>query len=1170
MKTYSSNSRTLVLRKEKIGTVIITAIMILSALTILTISTQPANAAAGSVTYDPSVFSSGQSTLVVANGGTFTADSTVYFYISSTTSFGSSSPQIGSYTLTSGATSLSNSVFHLTISETPGTYYIAASDDNRATFTSAFPITITALSPSITVANSAATAGGAATVSGFQFDPGSTVNIYLQYAGGQVVATNVEAASGYFTTTVNIPSSLTQTTSTYYLVAQEVSSNSLNSGVTASTSFTAQASISVSPKDVSPSATSTVVINGYGFYPGATVSANSVAMSPSSGSVSGIKNGATTVGVNGEVSITATFNSVSANGPISIGVTTTPASSYSSFASAFYVSQTNATNLKFTFSVTPTIGTTYNVGSSSTATVYNFPASQTVQVFLGSTTVASLTTDSNGFGQATASIPAIPGNSYSPTAEVNSLGLYKQASPVQISSDFLVSSPGNVMLTSSPTTEYIPSSALLTVSAFGLNPTTAYNIDDSLVAPSGVYSGSSGNLETSITIGTAGTSGLYPASNGTLIFTYSPGYSTSTTGTSSTITMTNSVSAYHSYTFGYRTVGTPSITSPSSFNILTQGATGTNLVVSRLIPFESPVYPGTSYYYATYIGPTQLSLTFSGLTSTMFYASGGTFSGTFKVPYLAGALELNVTYSNGTYSNSIGSQYVVVSLAGTSYSSGTLQVLPLSTAGSYEVVGYGYYLKNPTLFYTTYSGPLQVGTETLTNGAFAVQISPGSSIPAGKYSVFTELSSSGVTYFVYSSYTVVANLTLSAYSGPIGTTITVNPASTGLITTSFYNVYFGTGIVLTDTGLTLDTGSPTFKVPTVVAGNYEITVVPMDQRSAVESAGFALTSNSNIVLGTDSSFAFPGQLVTFSVSGFTAPSTPPGATAVGSATSYVTVELNSSDYQTVQAYYDGTSHTLAGSFVMPNDNPGAYYELTLTAFEIQPVSYTIGTTSPTTGYGSVTLAYSGSQSDFLGLISGNGALVTGISQSQIAQLETDMNATLSVPVSQLDASVTSIQNSVAQINTAFGTMQASLNTIDATVTSINSGVATLQTTLGQVSTSLSSLNATVVALNNDTATISTSIGKFTTTINNINATVTIGNGNIATIKTDLGTFTGNVTSVSNGIATIQTTLGTIKTNTNQIVPSYGTSFLIEILTLILVVVAVVFSALAMMNTRKKF
>ena len=136
MKTNKENFKTQSFRNKKIATIFLTAVMILSVLMILTIGTQPSYAASGSVTYDPSVFTNGQSTLVVANGGSFTAGAIVYFYVSSTDTFGTSSAQVGSYTLPTGTTTLSNAVFHLSISETPGTYYIAASDDNRATFTS--------------------------------------------------------------------------------------------------------------------------------------------------------------------------------------------------------------------------------------------------------------------------------------------------------------------------------------------------------------------------------------------------------------------------------------------------------------------------------------------------------------------------------------------------------------------------------------------------------------------------------------------------------------------------------------------------------------------------------------------------------------------------------------------------------------------------------------------------------------------------------------------------------------------------------------------------------------------------------------------------------------------------------------------------------------------------
>ena len=1182
MKTNIGNFMAQTFRNRRIATLFLTAVMILSVLMILTVSTQPSYAASGSVTYDPSVFSEGQSTLVVANGGSFAAGSTVYFYVSSTDTFGTSSTQVGSYILPTGTTTLSNAVFHLSIPETPGTYYIAASDDNRATFTSGSQIVVTALSPSIKMSSSA-TAGGTAMVTGSQFDPGSTVDIYLQYAGGQVVASNVLAATGNFSTTISIPNELYQTSSTYYIVAQEVSSSSLNSGITASTSFTALPSISVSPRDIPMSASSTIVVNGYGFNPGAAISANSVTLTAQSGSITGESNAATTINSNGQFSLAVSFDSASANGgAVTVGISTSPSSSSSSFSNAFYVSEPNATLLGFNFAVTPTTDSTFNVGDSFTATVYNFPASQNVRFYLGTTEVGSTSTDSNGFGQVTSTIPALPGNTYYPTAEVSSMGLYKQSTSLTISPDFIVSNPGNVIMTNNPY-EYIPSNAILTVTAYGLNPSDPYNLDDTGAANSPVYSSGPNDLVTSISVGMANSTGLYPAANGTLVFSYSPSYTTTTTGTTATLTMSvvsgSIVSAYDGYTFSYKTIGTPTVSSPSQFGILTQGTSSTSLTVSGLIPFESPVYPGISYYYSAFIGSTALSLTFNSITSTRIYANGGSFSGTFTVPNLSGALDLNITYSGATYSSSIATQYVVISTQSTSYSSGTLQVIPLSTTGNFEVVGNDYYNKNPNLYYTTYAGPQLQGTESLTDGAFAVQISPGTSNPAGTYSVFTELSSGGLTYFVYSSYTVMANLTLLStsggttqiYSGPIGTALYVKAG--GLVPQSYYNVYFGSTLELTDTGTNLAAGTDSFNVPTSVPGTHAVTVVPAGSTTTVESAMFSVASNPDLTLVTDSNYAFPGQVILFTATGFTAPTLPTGATATGLATTYATIELNSSDYQTVQATYSSAnSGTITGSFVMPNDNPGAYFELTISAFEVQPVSYTVTTSSSTTGngYGTITMTYTGSQSDYLGLVSGNGALVTGISQSQIAQLETDINTTLSVPISQLDASVTSIQNSVAQITTAFGTMQASLKTINATVTSINSGVATLQTTLGQVSTSLSSLNSTVVALNGDTAKISTAVGVFSTTINNINATVTLSNGNIATIKTDLGTLTGNVTSVSNGIATIQTSLGTITANTQSTAFPTGMLFILEIVILILAVIAVAFSAVAMMNTRKKY
>ncbi|MEM0159748.1 MAG: hypothetical protein QW393_03245, partial [Candidatus Micrarchaeaceae archaeon] len=1017
-----------IFKNKKISAALFAAIMVLSVFALLGLSAQPAYGASGSVSYNPTVFSSGKSTLVVANGGSFSPDATVTFYISSTNSFTASSTKVGSYLLTSGSTTLSNAVVILTIpSETPGSYYLAASDDNGATFTSAFPITVTSLTPSLTVSSTVG-AGNDAVVTGSQFDPGSTLNIYLGYAGGEALAYNVEASTGYFTTNVTIPQTVSQSSNPTYIVAQETSSSSPNDGLTAYASFTLQATISVTPTNIAPSQSSTVTVTGYGFASNAVISPNSVTLSAQFGSITDVTSSAATTNSKGEFSLAVTFDSINAYGPVSIGISTNPSSSPSSFSDAFYVSQPNASKLGFIFAAVPTTGSTYNPGDAVTATVYNFPASQSVQISLGSTSVGTITTSGNGYGQLVAVIPAIPAGAYAPTAVASSMGLYAQSSTITISPYFSVSNPSNAMLTTS-TLEYIPSDAMLTVSAYGLTPTTAYDVYDSLAAQSGVYAN---GLVTSIEVGTNGTAGIYPASNGTLIFTYIPHYTTKAS-TSSTITMSGGVPSYGFHNFGYNTIGTPSIYSPSPFKILTQTSTQT-LSITGLIPLGAAVYPGITYYYSAFIGSTPLILTYlTGVTSSKFYASGGSFTGAFTTPSAVGVLDLNITYYGSSYSAGIGIQNVVISVIGSSYSSGSLQVIPL-TSGGYEVVGYGYYIKNPSLYYMKYSGIVFEGTEVLTNGAFSVQIMPGNQ-PAGTYSVFTEITNSGTNYFVYSSYSVTSNLTLSSYAAPVGSTITITSRSTGLIPTAYYSVYFGTTKVLSDTGANIQGGADTFKVPTVKPGTYTVTVVPIGQNSQVESAGFNVTQNKNLVLGTDSNYAFPGQLVQFTVSGMGTPSFPPGFTPGSSPTYSVTVDLNGTVFETVSAF-SPASGKLSGSFLMPNSNPGSYYLITMYANETVSGTYTIGTTSPTTGFATLTEPFPNSQSDYLGLVSGNGALITGISQSQIVQLETDINATLSVPISQLDASVTSIQNSVAQITTAFGTMQASLSAINATVAGI--------------------------------------------------------------------------------------------------------------------------------------
>lgn len=862
------------------------------------------------------------------------------------------------------------------------------------------------------------------------------------------------------------------------------------------------------------------------------------------------------------VSIVTVTIVLSAFAAISFGVT---GSSVASAPSPLSASQPNPSSLGFTFTVTPTWGYNYHVGDVVVATVKNFPAFQQAQIFLGPVSIGSISTNSTGAGQLTTTVPAMPGGSYYPNAQVSSQGLYVQASQVTIAPYFEIMDPSGRMLNvSSSVYEYVPVNGSLTVKAFGLSPGTAYDATDQLAASSGVFES---NLVTSVSIGTASSSGIYPASNGNIAFTYRAAYTTHTTSTVSNIVLTG-VSSFKGQTFAYKTIGQAVISSPSSFSVQTGGSSRT-LTVSGLIPYESTVYPGVSYSYSAYIGTRLLSLTFSSTTSSKFYATGGTFTGTFTVPSTSGVFKLNVTYYGSSYSKSLGSQYVIISSAGSSPTSGALSVFPMS--GNYEIVGYGY--ENtpvPTLYYMTYSGSHSIGL-SIANGAFAVSFAPGTQ-PAGKYSVFTKVTASSTNYFVYSSYTISPSFTISSPlldsstpGGPVGSTLTAS--ATGLLPNYYYSVYFGatdetpSSYLLSDSSGTIS--SIGFSVPSVPEGNYNVTLIPLSSSAPVLSTAFEVVQGTGIQLSTTSQYAFPGQLVQFSLSGLTKPSTPTGNNfvVIGLPSYTVTISLNSTPFTTVPASL--VSSVLYGSFLMPNNAPGSYYMISFNAFET--VSAREG--SSVVNYTTISLPFSGSQSDFLGLVSGNGAYILGVSHSQIAQIDSSINATLSAPLSQLNAAVSSINGNVATVSTEFGTMITSLNAINATITNIQSGVVTVVTVLGTLNTSLQDLNASVMLFDNNIAVLNTTLGQQKVTLSSINASVDIINSNTAVIRTDLGTFSGNVTSVSNGITTIQTKLGTVQTSTNQIGPSYRTSLILEIVIVVLAAIATAFSALALFATK---
>ena len=421
----------------------------------------------------------------------------------------------------------------------------------------------------------------------------------------------------------------------------------------------------------------------------------------------------------------------------------------------------------------------------------------------------------------------------------------------------------------------------------------------------------------------------------------------------------------------------------------------------------------------------------------------------FTAPSTNGLYNVSITYNGMGTSTAPGTQQIVVSAIASSASAGSLVLV--STTNGYDVVGYGY-SANPTLYYAKYGNSISGGvskTVTGTNyGAFVDTSTLGSiqySEPAGTYYLFTVVVSSGTNYYVNSSYTVSANLTLSAYNGNVGSSVTVT--AKGLVSTTSYNVYFGKTLELSNTGTNLAAGSKSFNVPVMAKGTVTVSVDPVGSSTAVETAGYQVKANSAITLGTSSQYAFPGQLVTFSVTGFSAPNFV--FTTAGPTEYFAQISFNGTVVATVPATFQtgsgGTTY-LNGSFTNPNNAVGSYYKLSISGYaQASSLTTTVGSV---TGGSIIQDSLTGTApSDYFGLVTGNGALLTGITSGEIATLEADINSTVStsltVPIAQLNAAITSINGVVVTLKTTVGNITTDLSTINATVSSIESGQVTV-------------------------------------------------------------------------------------------------------------------------------
>ncbi|MEM0312132.1 MAG: hypothetical protein QXM60_02320 [Thermoplasmatales archaeon] len=177
----------------------------------------------------------------------------------------------------------------------------------------------------------------------------------------------------------------------------------------------------------------------------------------------------------------------------------------------------------------------------------------------------------------------------------------------------------------------------------------------------------------------------------------------------------------------------------------------------------------------------------------------------------------------------------------------------------------------------------------------------------------------------------------------------------------------------------------------------------------------------------------------------------------------------------------------------------------------------------------------------LELVQGNGAYIMGITSSQMVQILSSINQTLSVPVSQLNAAVVSINGDVATVETSFGSMLTSLNNINASLKNVSKGEAFLSTDIGNLEVPLTSINATISSIRTNTVILETDLGEVQTSLLNLNASVSSVRNGIAYLTTSLGSLkvplsdlNATVEKVENGTAILIGSLGSMEASLKSI------------------------------------
>jgi len=1149
------------------------------------ISMPVTEAAAGLISINPTRFSSGVPTTAVLNGGTFGSGATVRIFMSPDPTFGDGNDiLVATVTLPAGQTTFSNTI--VTIS--PPTvavdteYYLAATDDGGATWTSYVMVTVTTQRPSITLTPTTQAPGGSVRVDGRDFTPGQTVTIYLTRPGGTILASAISVgADGTFTASFTVPTPIAQ--GTYRIIAQQTDT------------LQAEALLTIAPTVVSPfsirgTAGETFTLVAEGLKPGKTVEASSAAAPRPSIVIGGVLTYHTggSTGPDGSLSISVTLSAaIPTTGFVSVTITYTDGTSDTIPAAILVSKPQDPTSPAYTQAITVSPSPRpLRVGEDLDIVVYNFPAGTTVNVYLGSRLLATISTDSNGAGRATTSVPPLPGLTPGGTPITYSIRAVDTYG-LQVSlSGYTIARELRLFIGTTPVTPgtYVDHGAVLRLVGTGLRPLFEYTrltLSFAAVTYDIVVDG----LVVSVPVGTLTATGVRTDASGSFEVSFEarladPAGVRPPTGTTVTVSM-SPIEGLTAPTF--RAVGVPTfagtlhtVMALAAFYHSEPGATvpAGGVIIRNLVPGRayqlfidgSPVtLGGTGYadrFIATATGESPATMTFAAPPSPGVY--------TLCVRYYMAIADLACI------------AFIVSQPTAATGDDQAILVTPMVGAGLRMLVrAFNLPAGTPVSLYV--SGiPTPVATVTTTaTGAAAMWSSP-LELPRGVYNVRL-VYGPNVLVPTPSTVTITPRLIRSPTSGPVGTSVSVT--AMGLDPNTAYRVVFENAAldVSVDValGVSNDKGTltATFTVPTVPDGVYSIKVVDAATDTTLATASFTVVPvPADIIFGSASPeaiSAFPGQILTFRWTVGPGLRTPV----------YVTVYLNGFAYTTVEARYDGTY--LYGSFQVPNAPPGTTWTLRLEYRDSRIRYHWIDSTgTPGSSYSLADIPTDAvavwtvpdprtdtTTAIALRLVSGSGALVIGLSDADVSRIASAVYDAVYGPIvevvtstgdmvlarlSDLDAKIVEVRDGVAILNTRFGEMSASLSAINATlsgliVSSKGEVLARIDTALGTVLAKLDDLDARLVAVHGDTAVIRTMVGDIKLTLESLNATIAGIKDDAVVIKTSAGFIkakveefiallpsivefvNATVTDIKSGIEAIKGDTGFIKAKVEDII-----------------------------------